>query len=168
VAFIPKKLKLLNVPNVYLEENPLKWVDCQKYLGVFFCKDRSDFRDMKREMRSIYARGNLLIRKFGKCNSEVKLHLFKTYCSNFYCSQLWCFYNKSMYKKIKVAYNNVFRKLCNVKGICSISQLFVFSNIDPFEVIVRKSKVSLQGRLMKSTNTIVATVLRKKLEQLYF
>jgi len=64
-----------------------------------------------------------------------------------------------MYKKIKVAYNNVFMKLCNVKGICSISQLFVFSNVDPFEVIVRKSKVSLRGRLMKSTNTIVAAVL---------
>ena len=42
MAILPKRLKKCNVPIVYLNQNCLKWVDEDKYLGIFItnCCDR--------------------------------------------------------------------------------------------------------------------------------
>ena len=59
----------------------------ETYLGAFITDDCSD--DVIRQMRSIYARGNALIRNFKHCSEEVKSLLFETYCTGCRCSLLW-------------------------------------------------------------------------------
>ena len=54
-----------------------------KYLGVFICDSTSDNRDIKRQLCAINGRGNMLLRKLGKCSDNVKHNLFKTYLRNF-------------------------------------------------------------------------------------
>jgi len=156
--FMPKCLKNLHVPTIYLNENPLKWVTYQKYLGIYFTNNVSDDRDISRELRPLYARGNTLLRKFGKCSLQVKIQLFKSYCSNMYCCPLWSNFSPPVYKKLKVAYNNVFRFLCNIKGKHSISQLFVNARVDPFNVLIRKSTTNLRNRIINSSNKVLSAV----------
>ena len=51
-----------------------------------------------------------LLYRSSMCREKVKIKLFTTYCSQFYCAHLWQFreFEKS-YRKVKGAYNNVFR-----------------------------------------------------------
>ena len=158
MSIIPKCLGDLHVPSLYLNKRLLMWVSTQKYLGVIFFNDRSDCKDIVRELCSLYARGNIILRKFKKCNIDIKKQLFKTYCSNMYCSPLWCNFTSVMLRKIKVAYNNIFRFLCNIKGKCSISQLFVEARVDSFDVIFRKSCFSLRRRILQSNNHLVSAI----------
>jgi len=60
--------------------------------------------------------------------------------------------------KIKVAYNNIFRFLCNIKGKCSISQLFVRAHVDSFDVLFRKSCFSLWRCILQSNNHLVSAI----------
>ena len=42
-----------------------------------------------RQCQQLYARGNVLLRKFHMCAMDVKVKLFNTYCSPMYTAQLW-------------------------------------------------------------------------------
>ena len=42
-----------------------------------------------RQCQQLYARGNVLLRKFHMCSMDVKVKLFNTYCSPMYTAQLW-------------------------------------------------------------------------------
>ena len=55
----------MSVPTMFLNDKPLQWVDEHKYLGIYISKDFNDDRDVKRQMRAIYGRGNVLISQGG-------------------------------------------------------------------------------------------------------
>jgi exonuclease III len=160
MAFRPKFLMKYIVPPLRLYGNYLSLVDEHKYLGYYFTSDTSDVRDMKRQLRSIYCKGNILCRHFYKCCDIVKLQLFRSYCYNLFCAQLWTNYPISMYNTLKVAYNNVYRKLFGITKPCSMSATFVNNNIDSFYVLLRKSTVSFRQRLQNSQNTLLSTFRR--------
>ena len=66
------------VPNLYLTNSCLKWVDQHKYLGTFINNCLFDVGDIKRQMIATYAKGNALIHKFRKCTEHnVKLQLLR-------------------------------------------------------------------------------------------
>ena len=67
MLFKPKKLKDLKSPPLYS------------------CKC-----DMRRHLCKVYANANMLITKFRFCSDDVKVCLFKSYCTNLYCIQFWC------------------------------------------------------------------------------
>ena len=48
----------------------------------------SDDADVFRQVKCLYIRGNIISRKFSNCSINVKLVVFKTYCSCLYTSQL--------------------------------------------------------------------------------
>ena len=45
----------------FLYGSELKWVDVYKYLGCFITSDLKDDRDIRRQVRAIYCRGNMII-----------------------------------------------------------------------------------------------------------
>ena len=57
-----------------------------KYLGHCINDELSDDDDMTRQRNKIYAKGNALIRKFYMCTENVKIALFKSYCTTLYTS----------------------------------------------------------------------------------
>jgi hypothetical protein len=91
------------------------------------------------QLRAIYTRGTILLRKFGNCTDEVKLQLFKSYCMNLYCSQFWGCYSSSVLYRATLAYNNIFLYLLKNKGPCSMSHVYMEHNIDAFKVLMRKA-----------------------------
>ncbi len=60
------------------------------------------------------------------CSPDVKLQLFQSYCTVFYCIQLWAVFTKRQYSTMRVAYNNALRHLFNfnLRVHCSASDMF--------------------------------------------
>ena len=89
MCFKPRGVKLSNLPIVYLSNQALEYKDSLKYLGVFLSSNFTDDEDVKRQIKSLYCKTNILIRKFYNCSYEVKIKLFQSFCSGMYCCQLW-------------------------------------------------------------------------------
>ena len=53
------------------------------------CNSDKDDKYIMRQCQQLYARGNVLLRKFHMCSMSVKIQLFNTYCSPMYTAQLW-------------------------------------------------------------------------------
>ena len=67
----PKCYKSLLVPDFTLSNQSLAFTDFIKYLGCLISNDSCDNKDILRAIRSVYARGNVLISRFRHCSSEV-------------------------------------------------------------------------------------------------
>ena len=65
-----------------------EYVSEHKYLGVIISNDLSDSLTMKQQIKSVYSCGNCLINQFRHCSEDVKVKLFKAYCSSFYGTNL--------------------------------------------------------------------------------
>lgn len=154
----PKHMKNLTVPLCYLNGCALKYAETHKYLGVFLNEYCNDDKDILRQRKGIYARGNVLISRFKHCSPDVKAQLFKSYCSTLYCSQLWCNYTKSTYNSLKRAYNKVYRHLMKADTYSSISNLMVMNNVDSMCCLWRKNIFSFVKRVIKSSNLLVSTI----------
>ena len=108
----PRLLRTLHVhvPNIFLCGVELCSVHDHKYVGVIFSDDKSDVKDDYREMRSMHAKVNLLLRSFHKCSVSVKENIFKAYFSDFFI-ELWSSYPLSVLKKLRTAFRNIFYSL---------------------------------------------------------
>ena len=71
-----------------------------------FIHVRNDELDIDRQLKCVILRTNILMRTFSSCSVEVKLFLFQSYCSNFYCSHLWYNFTKVQMNKLRITYNN--------------------------------------------------------------
>ena len=153
----PKCLKFLECPALVLGGLKLKFTDVKKYLGCFISEDCYDDHDIKRQIRCVYARGNILIKKFRHCSKEVKVRLFTSYCSSFYGSTLWSNFRQQTYLKLNIAYKQIFRSFFHCRRIGTSRQMLSLG-IDCYPVILRKLIFSLKERIFTSSNIIVATI----------
>ena len=81
--------------------------------------------------------------------------MFKTYCYSVYGISLWCSYRVTSFAKVKIAHNDIFRPLLNVKRSESASSLFLSNHTNNLDVICRNSMYNLMERLIGSNNTII-------------
>ena len=70
-----------------------------KVICYIYIDDLSNDEDMLRQMRNLYIRSNKILRTLHYCSSDVKLELFKSYCTSFYCCYLWTAYKKSTFDR---------------------------------------------------------------------
>ena len=84
--------------------------------------------------------------------------LFKSYCSNLYCSILWYDCSKTALKNLRIAYNNSLRKLLGIPKYNSPSEMFVCLNIPSFNELLRKYVYSYRSRLLASHNCILLSM----------
>ena len=87
---------------------------------------------MLRQMRILYTKSNRLLRLFHCCSTDVKLTLFRSYCTCFYCSCLCTHYNKSTHSKLRVAFNNVYHRILKLPSKSSASTMYAVNHIDSF------------------------------------
>ena len=79
IVYKPKYYKLF-CPSVNIASELLRFVNENKYLGFTFCILNKDDKDILRQMRSVYARSNRILRMFSHCSIDVKIVLFNSYC----------------------------------------------------------------------------------------
>ena len=158
MTITPRCMKNLHIPKFILGDKEIDVCKEEKYLGCILLNNLCDDVDIQKEIRNIYIRGNMLINNFRHCCNHVKNVLFKTFCSNFYCNQLWCNYNASSLKAAHIAFNNVYRRLMNADCYASMSTLFVYNRLDNFYVLRRKSIYNFLSRLKCSENELLKNI----------
>ena len=66
-------------------------------------------------------------------------NFFKNYCTSFYCCYLWTAYKKSTFDRLRVAFNNAYRRVLGQPWRCSASAVYANFGINNFEATIRKS-----------------------------
>ena len=137
--------------------NSKRLVECEdvKYLGHIITNTLRDDKDILRQRRVLYAQGNMLVRKFHMCSVEVKIQLFRTYCTPLYTAQLWWSYNTAALRKITVAYNDVLRMLLGVPRYTSAREAFVVCGLPTLAVTIRRLVYSFKCRLLSTGNVLL-------------
>ena len=156
-VFKPDKFKLA-CPDIFIDGSPLTMVENAKYLGVTLNDRCRDDNDIRRHLRSFYMRANTVIRKFNNCTLDIKLMLFRSYCLPSYCSHLWYRYNKCLYSKVRVAFNNGYRRILSFSKRDSASFMFATCRVDNFDCFMRKNIYNFIQRLNNIDNEIVKSV----------
>ena len=141
-----------------MDNQLLKYTYDIKYLGFTFSSDQKDDKDLLRQLRLLYTKSNRLLRLFYHCFTDVKIALFRSYCTCFYCPFLWTHYKKSTHSKLRVAFKNVYRRILKLPPQSSASIMYAINNIDSFEVLIRKRIFSFTGRLNNCENTIIKCI----------
>ena len=152
--FKPKAYKLY-LSAVFIGSDTLKFVKESKYLGFTFSDSKSDDCDMLRQMRLLFAKSNKLLSTFSHCSTDVKITLFQSYCP-----YLWNDSQKSTFSKVRVAFNNAYRKIFGLPKRSSASTMYAnfYNNICSFETALRKNTFGIMQRLEQSTNSIISTL----------
>ena len=149
IVFRPKRYKLF-CPTIYLHLDRLNRIPETKYLGYLLSEDQSDDEDIAKQMRTLYIRSNKLLRLFSYCTIDVKMELFRSYCSSLYCCSLWSDYRKVSYRKLTDAFNNVHRRMLNLPWRCSASAMYVNYNLPNLDTVIRRNLFGFIQRLSKS------------------
>lgn len=76
-------------PAFYASGQMLSLVTQFKYLGHVIRNDLCDDEDIKREIKALFTRCNILSSRFKRCSRPVKIRLFQTYCMCLFGSALW-------------------------------------------------------------------------------
>ena len=158
----PKLFKNLYVLIFKLAGKDIGFMKEVTYLGYIIAENMEDAPSICKEKRNIYVRGNTLIRNFRHCSDEVKVKLFRAYCSNVYCCALWSRYKSSQLDACIVALNKVFKYLMGKRRDYSASMLFVSHNVNCLKVIIRKMVYSLFSRVERSSNLLVSNIVNSK------
>ena len=132
-------------------------VPCKKvkYLGHFLTEDMTDDDDIRRQCCKMYAQANTLARRFHSCTDDVKISLFKAYCTPLYTAYLWINYKKASMKKLQVAYNDALRILLKRPRWLSASEMFVNARVNTFNAVLRNLMYRFMCRLDASENQII-------------
>ena len=119
-----------------------------------------DDKDLNRQMRGIYVRGNSLLKRFTYCNNDVKIKLFKAYCTNVYCLSLWSKFSQHCHRKVKSAHNGIFRNFMNIERDDMVNFMVnygvkTFQEIDRILIFCFKSKIDTCDKIVSVIRVIV-------------
>lgn len=159
ICICPESRKGVICPQFYLDNLYIKHVLSHSYLGVFINSEMCDDDSVDAVIKSTYQRGNMIKRNFFNCTEDVKIRLFQTYCSNFYCCALWK-NDPELLERVKICHNNVLRYFIHTKFKDSISGIFVNRNLPNFSILRRKAIHSLYRRVISSQNSLILTIVR--------
>ena len=152
-------LRRVDLPTLQLGGLDLKITHSVKYLGHSLTSDLKDDDDIARQCRVLYAQGNILLRKFFMCTLDVKLKMFKTYCTPLYTAHLWFNYKKTSLNKLYIAYHNIFKLLLNFSKYESTSLLCTVFDVPCCAAVIRKFIFRFCRRLEQTSNSIVMSLL---------
>ena len=145
-------MKNVYPPLYTLNGEAIKEVDSVRYLGHIISSNGKDDQDIMRQCQQLYARCNVLLRKFHMCCMDVKVKLFSTYCSPMYTAQLWWNHTVYSFHRLNVCYNNILRRLLRCPRYCSASGLFAECGIPNCKAVI------ITG-LNESTNDVILAIL---------
>jgi len=94
-------------PKLSVGDCCINFVTTFKYLGNTLNDNLRDNDNIQREVKNMYVRTNILLRKFGECSFNVKLKLFRNYCLCFYDIALLHSYSLSSLNKFRSCYTTI-------------------------------------------------------------
>ncbi|XP_065662443.1 uncharacterized protein LOC136084968 [Hydra vulgaris] len=145
----------INSPSFTLSGMVLTYTSHYKYLAHLISNDMQDDKDILKHVRSIYAKANLIRRKFSSTQIPTKIMLFNAFCSPIYGCQLRYLWRKDSFHRLCIAYNNALRLILNKPPWNSASELFVKHGAHSLNVVIRKQQYSSLLLLQNSENLFI-------------
>ncbi len=139
-------------PLFYLDGASLKFVNKVKYLGHIINDSGNDDDDIARETSNLFFRANMLSRKFGHCSFDVKVLLFRTYCTCFYGTSLWINCSVGVMKKYKSAYIRCMKLMFGHSKYYSTTQILLETGLPSIDTVLNNLKCSFKRGLALSTS----------------
>ena len=140
-----------------LDGNRLDWVNTWKYLGVNL-QSRSSFNcSIDEKLKSFYKCLNAILRIDGHSNELVMLRLLETHCVPIltYCIEVLHVADSNIRRKLRVAYNAIFRKIFDYRWNESVRELQSFLGRPTWEELVEKRTSLFMERLPTCTTIII-------------
>ena len=138
----------------------ISFVKSVTYLGVQLNSNLLDDDDILWQVKFLYGTGNKLKYRFSKCSFVVKNTLFRSYCTSFYASNLWCNYRSDTFRKLHVAYTDSYRILLhNIPRYVSAQECKVSAHVTTFYAFIRKSLFSFVSQCFHSENKLISALM---------
>ena len=160
LPFLPEDKKKYRIPPIHMNNEPIPVVDHFKYLGHILSDNKNDDLDIERQRKKIYAQGNSILRKFHMCSIEVKVELFKTYCTPLYTAHLWTNYSCLALKNFFIAYHNVMKLFIGLPKWEHNRPQCVQYNIPHGPALIRNFIYKFICRLYNSQNKLLYVIAR--------
>ena len=160
LPFLPEDKKKYKTPPIHMNNEVIPVVEDFKYLGHILSNNKNDDLDIERQRKKIYAQGNSILRKFHMCSIEVKVELFKTYCTPLYTAHLWTNYSNQALKNFYIAYHNVMKLFIGLPKREHNRPQCVQYNIPHGPALLRNFIYKFICRLYNSQNKILFVIAR--------
>ncbi|MFZ2537928.1 MAG: reverse transcriptase family protein [Oscillospiraceae bacterium] len=150
MIFNPKeKCKIIcdNFPRFQLAGCNLDFVTKFKYLGHIIDHDMCDDDDINREIKCLYTRTNILIRRFHRCSVGVKLKLFKSYCLCFYDIALWRNFTAKTLNHFLSCYHKCIKMFFGFHKYYSVTNMLFELRLPSFDTLLLNCKIMLGNQL---------------------
>ena len=145
-------------PPLTLSGCNLSYVTQFKYLGHMIDNQLYDNADINRELKCLFARTNLLTRRFARCSKQVKLRLFRTYCMCFYDTFLWTNYHSYSFHKFASAYVKCLKIFFGFDKFSSVSAMLLDLGLPSCNTIMLNARTIFVSRLRSCPNKFVQAV----------
>jgi len=113
-----------------------------------------DDADIKREIRNMYSRTNML-RRFGKCSLPVKLCLFRSYCLCLYGTALWSKYNATTLLQLKYCYRKYIKMFFGYAKYHSITDVLLNLRLPSFNTVMHNFRYVFSIQWNSCANNLV-------------
>ena len=113
------------LPSLQLDGHALEWVELWTYLGVTLRSHKEFDCCVREKLKSFYRSANAILRVEGRSNELVMLQLLETHCVSILCYaiEVICVSDRDMCRKLRVAYNAIFRQIFGYRRSESVRDL---------------------------------------------
>ena len=144
--------KKYNLAPLQLNGKNIEWVDTWSYLGVTL-KTHSHFNCcIDDKVKSFYRSANGILRIEGKSNEMVMLQLLESHCLSIltYAIEVIHVVNRDERRRLRVAYNSLYRKVFDYKPWESVTDLQHTLRRPTWEELVNKCRDKFRERISHS------------------
>ena len=163
MIFNPKdrsKVVSTKFPPLTIDNVSLQYVPEFKYLGHIISNDFMDDRDIQREMCNMFFRTNLLVRRFSRCSTAVKVTLFRAYCICFYDTALWKLFSVTAFNKMMYCYHKCIKIFFGFKRRDSVTNILCQLRLPSFSTLIANGVAVFQKCYIGSDNELVCHLRR--------
>ena len=139
----------------------IEWVKTWVYLGVTLMSGHSFSCCVDKTVQKFYRAANAILRVEGRSDDVVMLQLLETHCVSIltYALEIIHVVNQQKMKKMRVAYNSIFRKLFNYTWRQSVTELQQALKRPTWEELVEKCRLQFSEKVQYlSSHSIVKLI----------
>ena len=151
-------LSTLPLPKLILDANILDFVQSWKHLGHIMCADMKESLSIEFEMKRFFSSFNSFYHQFKGATPIVLCRLLQAFSAVFYGCQLCCCSDSQLHK-VRVAWNDAIRRICNVRRRgCHVNTMIYSTGLLPLPEMLRKRKLQFLSSLIQSENSAIAYI----------
>jgi hypothetical protein len=166
MVFNPKCKRMIVVtdfPCFTINGSVLQYVNNFKYLGHIINNSLNDNDDVKREVRNLFMRSNILTRRFSRCSTKVKLTLFKAYCMCLYDAGIWKHYSVTAFNKLRSCYYKCTKMFFGYDRRYSVTSMLSELNLPSFDILISNCVGSFETKWSSSVNDLLVNLCSLRL-----